>query len=97
MASTPDSILKDLKNKKYAPVYFLQGDEPYYIDVISDYIEKNCLNLLILDNEEGYLYNSISICKYPTQLYIGVLLQLKPVELIIQKNKCEKYKQNKRA
>ncbi|HEY8400971.1 MAG TPA: DNA polymerase III subunit delta [Cytophagaceae bacterium] len=43
MAATPDSVLKELKNKKYAPVYFLQGDEPYYIDLISDYIEKNCL------------------------------------------------------
>ena len=43
MASTPDSVLKDLKANKYAPVYFLQGDEPYYIDLISDYIEKNCI------------------------------------------------------
>ena len=44
MASTPEKVLQDLKNNKYAPVYFLQGDEPYYIDLISDYIEKNCLS-----------------------------------------------------
>ncbi len=44
MASTPDSVLKDLKANKYAPVYFLQGDEPYYIDLISDFIEKNCIS-----------------------------------------------------
>src|SRR4051812_37154737 len=50
MATTPDTVLKDLKSKKYAPVYFLQGDEPYYIDVISDYIEKNCLN----DSEKSF-------------------------------------------
>jgi DNA polymerase-3 subunit delta len=37
-------ILKDLKNKIYHPVYFLQGDEPYFIDKISDYIEENVLN-----------------------------------------------------
>jgi DNA polymerase-3 subunit delta len=43
MASTPDSVLKDLKANKYAPVYFLQGEEPYYIDLISDLIEKNCI------------------------------------------------------
>lgn len=43
MASTPESVLKDLKANKYAPVYFLQGDEPYYIDLISDYIEKYCI------------------------------------------------------
>jgi len=43
MASTPESIIKDIKANKYAPVYFLQGEEPYYIDLISDYIEKNCI------------------------------------------------------
>ena len=44
MAASPDSILKDLKSSKYSPVYFLQGEEPYYIDLIADLIEKNCLN-----------------------------------------------------
>jgi len=39
-----DKILRDLKNKVYHPVYFLCGDEPYYIDMISDFIEKNVLN-----------------------------------------------------
>ncbi len=37
-------ILKDLKTKKYAPVYFLTGEEPYFIDQISDYIEANVLD-----------------------------------------------------
>lgn len=43
MASTSESVIKDLKAGKYAPVYFLQGDEPYYIDFISEWIEKHCL------------------------------------------------------
>ena len=34
-------VIADLKNGKYAPVYFLQGDEPFYIDEISNFIEKN--------------------------------------------------------
>lgn len=38
------SILKDLKNKVYHPIYFLSGEEPYYIDLIANYIEKNVLN-----------------------------------------------------
>lgn len=38
------SILKDLKNKVYHPVYFLSGEEPYYIDLISNYIENNILD-----------------------------------------------------
>jgi len=43
MALKPEQVLADLKAGQYAPVYFLQGDEPYYIDLISDYIEQNCL------------------------------------------------------
>ncbi len=37
-------ILKNIQSGQYAPVYFLQGDEPYYIDLISDEIEKNALD-----------------------------------------------------
>lgn len=36
-------ILADLKAGKYAPVYFLQGEETYYIDLIANYIEENAL------------------------------------------------------
>lgn len=50
MAQTPDSVLSDLKSKKYAPVYFLQGEETYYIDLISDYIENTVLN----ETEKGF-------------------------------------------
>jgi DNA polymerase III subunit delta len=41
---TFEIILSDLRKKQYAPVYFLTGDEPYYIDQISDYIQENVLN-----------------------------------------------------
>lgn len=37
-------ILSDLKNKKYDPIYILYGDEPFFIDAVSDYIEKNVLD-----------------------------------------------------
>ncbi|WP_226389472.1 DNA polymerase III subunit delta [Penaeicola halotolerans] len=50
MPSTPQDVLKDLKAGKYAPVYFLQGDEPYYIDLISNYIEKHALQ----EHEKGF-------------------------------------------
>lgn len=38
------AILNDLKKEHYHPVYFLQGNEPFFIDRIADYIEKNALN-----------------------------------------------------
>ncbi|MBP5426114.1 MAG: DNA polymerase III subunit delta, partial [Prevotella sp.] len=40
---TFDSIMRDLQASKYAPVYYLQGEEAYYIDKISDYIAENAL------------------------------------------------------
>lgn len=36
-------IINDLKSKKFYPVYVLHGEEPYFIDEISDYIEKHAL------------------------------------------------------
>jgi len=44
MAADVDSILNDLKNNKYSPIYFLQGEEPFFIDQVSDYIEKNVVD-----------------------------------------------------
>ena len=41
---TFDQIIADLHNKKYAPIYLLMGDEPYFIDVISDTIEEEVLD-----------------------------------------------------
>jgi len=37
-------IIGDLKKKKYSPIYFLMGEEPYFIDLISDYAEKKILD-----------------------------------------------------
>ncbi|MDO4191575.1 MAG: DNA polymerase III subunit delta [Bacteroidales bacterium] len=39
-----ERILNDLKAKRYKPIYLLCGEEPYYIDLIADYIEDNVLN-----------------------------------------------------
>ncbi len=39
-----NQILTDLKRRIFKPVYFLNGEEAYYIDLISDYIEKNVLD-----------------------------------------------------
>lgn len=45
MASyTYEQIIQELQKKIYKPIYFLMGDEPYFIDAITDYIEENILN-----------------------------------------------------
>lgn len=33
-----------LSQQQYKPIYFLYGDEPYYIDKVTDYIEDNVLD-----------------------------------------------------
>ena len=40
---TYEDILKELKAKQYRAVYYLMGEEPYYIDQISNYIIDNVL------------------------------------------------------
>jgi DNA polymerase-3 subunit delta len=44
MAADYKEIIRDLKNKIYKPVYFLAGKEPYYIDLITDFIEGQVLD-----------------------------------------------------
>lgn len=39
-----DDILKELRAKQYRPIYYLMGEESYYIDLISDYIAENVLS-----------------------------------------------------
>ena len=40
---TYEGIMSDLKAGRYEPVYYLMGDESYYIDKISDYIAEHAL------------------------------------------------------
>ena len=38
-----DDILKELRAMQYRPIYYLMGEESYYIDLITDYITENVL------------------------------------------------------
>lgn len=40
---TYNQLLQELQQKKYRPVYFLHGKEPYFIDAITEYVEKKVL------------------------------------------------------
>ncbi len=44
------SLLADIKNGKTKPIYFLMGEEPYYIDAIAKFIEDNVLS----EEEKGF-------------------------------------------
>ena len=53
---TFDQIMADLKKKAYQPVYFLSGEETYYIDAISNYIAQNALDEAERDFNQVILY-----------------------------------------
>jgi len=40
---TYDHLLTNLQKKQFAPIYFLMGDEPFYIDEISNFIEDHAM------------------------------------------------------
>jgi DNA polymerase-3 subunit delta len=50
MAITYEEIISNLQKKIYHPIYFLMGEETYFIDKISDYIIDNVLT----DAEKGF-------------------------------------------
>tara|TARA_R110002033_G_scaffold49595_3_gene96390 strand:+ start:94 stop:1098 length:1005 start_codon:yes stop_codon:yes gene_type:complete len=43
-------LVTDIKNGQIKPIYFLMGEEPYYIDRISDFIEDTVLS----EDEKGF-------------------------------------------
>jgi DNA polymerase-3 subunit delta len=66
MPQKPDVILQELKKGVFRPFYFLQGEEPFFIDQITEYIENHALepgersfNQLVLYGKDTTLGNVI--------------------------------------
>ena len=57
-AVTYNSVMKELKERQFKPVYYLMGDEPYYIDKISDWIAENVLQPEERDFNQTILFGS---------------------------------------
>lgn len=95
-------IIGDLKNGIIKPIYFLSGDESYFIDVVSDYIEDNVLT----EDEKGFnqtvLYGRdvkydeiISACKrYPMMAERQVIIVKEAQDIKSDMELLEKYVEN---
>jgi DNA polymerase III subunit delta len=66
MPATYEDVMSGLRKRDLKPVYFLAGEEPYYIDLISDYIENNVLredersfNQMIIYGEDSSIQSII--------------------------------------
>lgn len=51
-----DAILSEINKKIFKPIYLLHGEEPYYIDQVSDEIHKNALEEHERDFNQTILY-----------------------------------------
>lgn len=89
-----DQILLDLKRRIFKPVYFLSGDEPYFIDQISDYIEDQVLdanekefNQFVVYGRETSLSQVLSYTKQYPMLGEKVVVVVKEAQNIRELNK----------
>lgn len=56
MAVKYEEVLQQIKNKKFAPVYILMGEEPFYIDRLSKLLEESILEPEERDFNQVVLY-----------------------------------------
>jgi len=70
MPVTYEEIISDLKKRIFKPVYFLAGEEPYYIDLITEYIQEKVLpedekafNQIILYGEDTNIASIIDTAR----------------------------------
>ena len=57
-------LCNEIKNKQFRPIYVLQGEEPYYIDKLSDLIVENALTEDERDFNLTIVYGYINIASY---------------------------------
>ncbi len=53
---TYEALVKDLTDRKFAPVYLLMGEEPFYIDRVCDYFEHFVIDEADRDFNQAVLY-----------------------------------------
>lgn len=95
-------IVNDIKNGNIRPIYFLMGEEPYYIDRLSDYIEANILteeekgfNQTVLYGRDVSMEDIISTCKrYPMMAERQVVIVKEAQDLSKNIDKLESYADN---
>ena len=95
-------IVNDIKSGNIKPIYFLMGEEPYYIDKLSDYIEKNVLseeekgfNQSVLYGRDVTIDDIVSAAKrYPMMAERQVIIVKEAQDLSRTIENIEKYAEN---
>jgi len=95
-------IVNDIKGGKIKPIYFLMGEEPYYIDKLADFIEQNVLteeekgfNQTVLYGRDVSMEDIISTAKrYPMMADRQVVIVKEAQDLTKTIDKLESYAEN---
>ncbi len=95
-------IVADIKSGNIKPIYFLMGEEPYYIDKISEFIEKNVLteedkgfNQMVLYGRDITIEEIIDNAKrFPMMAERQVLIVKEAQDLSRTIDKLESYSEN---
>ncbi len=95
-------IINDIKGGNIKPIYFLMGEEPYYIDKLSEYIENNILqeherdfNQTVLYGRDVTMEDVIGNAKrYPMMADRQVVIVKEAQELSRTIDKLESYAEN---
>lgn len=96
-----EQILSDWSRKTYKPVYWLEGDEPYYIDKLTQFAEHQILpadqtafNLSVFYGRDAKVDEVINACKrYPMFHELQVVV-LKEAQQMRDLDKLETYISN---
>jgi DNA polymerase-3 subunit delta len=95
-------IINDIKQGNIKPIYFLMGEEPYYIDKLTEYIENNILteeekgfNQMVLYGKDVTIEEIIGNAKrYPMMADRQVVIVKEAQELSRTIDKLESYAEN---
>lgn len=95
-------IINDIKAGNIKPIYFLMGEEPYYIDRITEYLEENLLtedekgfNQMVLYGRDTTIDDIVANAKrYPMMAERQVVIVKEAQELSRTIDQLEKYAEN---
>ena len=95
-------IINDIKAGNIKPIYFLMGEEPYYIDRITEYLEHNLLkedekgfNQMVLYGRDTSIDDIVANAKrYPMMAERQVVIVKEAQELSRTIEQLEKYVEN---
>ncbi len=94
-----NQIISGIKERKYQPIYFLAGEEPYFIDKISDFFEHNVLqeyerdfNQTVFYGKDADAFQIIETCKrFPMMSEKQVVIVKEAQHLAKDLDKFESY------